>query len=100
MREGRARARMMAQPEPVATATAGPVWSQQLARPWPHKAWEGVRGGGPAGHKSGSSVPLTPGRRFMGLLRAQWMRWGERRGSPVPTAPGALLGAGWAGRGA
>lgn len=77
----------MAQPEPVATATAGAVWSQQLARPWPHKARGEAEGAGPGGHKSGSPMPLTPGRRFMGLLTAQGMRWGERRGSPCSHRP-------------
>lgn len=72
----------MAQPEPVATATTGAVWSQQPARPRPAKPRREAEGAGPAGHKSGSSMPLTPGRRFMGLLRAHWLHQGERRGSP------------------
>lgn len=79
----------MAQPEPVATATAGAVWSQQPARPWPHKAQEGGIGGSPVRHKSESSMPLTPGRRFMGLLRAHWMYGQRGEDLPVPTAPGA-----------
>lgn len=32
-------------------------------------------------------MPLTPGRRFMGLLRAHWMRRGERRGSSCSHHP-------------
>lgn len=77
----------MAQPEPVTTATTGAVWSQQPARPWPHKTQEGGRGGGLGRHKSGSSMPLTLGRRFMGLLRAHWLHRGERRGSPCSPRP-------------
>lgn len=78
---------MMARPEPVTTATTGAVWSQQPARPWPHKTQAGGRAGGPGRHKSGSSMPLTLGRRFMGLLRAHWLYQGERRGSPCSHCP-------------
>lgn len=93
---------MMAQPEPVTTATTGAVWSQQPARPWPHKIQEGGRGGGPGRHKSGSSMPLTLSRRFMGLLRAHWLHRGERRGSPCSHHPWGpcSVPAGGAGRGA
>lgn len=78
---------MMAQPEPVALATAGAVWSQQPARPWPHKAEREAEGAVPVGHKSGSSMPLTQGRRFMGLQRAQGMQREETRGSPCSHHP-------------
>lgn len=83
----REREKRMAQPEPVAMTTARAVWSQQPARPWPHKAREGGRGAVLVGHKSGSSMPLTQGRRFMGLQRAQKRQWGEARGSPCSHHP-------------
>lgn len=86
----------MAQPEPVATAATGAVWSQQPARRWPHKTREGGGGEGLAGASSRGS--LTPGRRFMGLLTTQWMHWGEWRDLSVPTCPRGPLGAGWRGK--
>lgn len=94
VKEGRVGAQIMAQPERSPRQLQGLPGASSLPGLGPTKPGREVEGAGPAGHKSGSSMPLTPGGRFMGLLRAPWMHWGERRGSPCSHRPWGPLGAG------
>lgn len=57
----------MAQPELVTTATTGLSGAPSLPGLGPTEPARKLRGRFPAGHKSQSSMPLAPSRRFMGL---------------------------------